>query len=124
MINTFNLEQNLLTFPSERDVLTGGRGGVSATEDGWLDGRLLTCPSQRACSGPSSPMSQATRGECDWESESGKWDLQHSGLFRASETAGSTIPHTIEILVNSKEEMTEFIIPKDFWKTTVRAHCW
>lgn len=24
MINTFNLEQNLLTFPSERDVLTWG----------------------------------------------------------------------------------------------------
>lgn len=44
MINTFNLEQNLLTFPSERDILTGGRGGVSAMEDGWLDGRPLTCP--------------------------------------------------------------------------------
>lgn len=55
MINTFNLEQNLLTFPSERDVLTGGGGGVSATGDGWLDARLLTCPSQRACSGPPAP---------------------------------------------------------------------
>lgn len=40
MINTFNLEQNLLTFPSERDILTEGRRGVSATEDGWPDGHL------------------------------------------------------------------------------------
>lgn len=26
MINTFNLELNLLTFPSERDILTGSKG--------------------------------------------------------------------------------------------------
>lgn len=44
MINTFNLEQNLLTFPLERDILTRESWGVSATEDEWLDGRILTCP--------------------------------------------------------------------------------
>lgn len=39
MINTFNLEQNLLTFPSERDILTGegGRGAlVQQKMDGWM----------------------------------------------------------------------------------------
>lgn len=66
MINTFNLEQNLLTFPSERDILTGGRGGVSATEDGWPLGRLLACPraSVRAAALPAGG-SQATRRACN-----------------------------------------------------------
>lgn len=44
MINTFNLEQNLLTFPSERDILTRGSWVFSAMEDECLDGRLLACP--------------------------------------------------------------------------------
>lgn len=67
MINTFNLEQNLLTFPSERDILTGGSGGVSAMEDGWLDGRLLTCPrvSVHAAALPA-PIARALRGKCGW----------------------------------------------------------
>lgn len=37
IINTFNLEENLLTFPSERDILTGGEGEwVPGEMDGWL----------------------------------------------------------------------------------------
>lgn len=79
MINTFNLEQNLLTFPSERDILTGGRGGVSAMEDGWLDGRPLTCPrvSVHAAALPA-PMSQATQGERNWRNR--VWPPQmHNG---------------------------------------------
>lgn len=41
MIDTFNLELNLLTFPSERDILTGGHGRGSR---GKMDVCLLTCP--------------------------------------------------------------------------------
>lgn len=41
MIDTFNLELNLLTFPSERDILTGGMGRGSR---GKMDACLLTCP--------------------------------------------------------------------------------
>lgn len=64
MINTFNLEQNLLTFPSERDILTGGSGSVGAVEDGWRDGRLLTCPrvSVRAAALPAGVPGHT--GEC------------------------------------------------------------
>lgn len=57
MINTFNLEQNLLTFPSERDILTGGRRGVGAMEDGCLDG-LSTCAG--ASGMPFPPRGQAS----------------------------------------------------------------
>lgn len=42
MIDTFNLEVNLLTFSSERDVLTGGHGVGEAREK--MDVCLLTCP--------------------------------------------------------------------------------
>lgn len=87
MINTFNLEQNLLTFPSERDILTGGRRGVSAMEDGWLDGRLLTCPRVSVHAAPLLvPTTQATQVDTTGETESGhatcttgRWDLGHSG---------------------------------------------
>lgn len=41
MIDTFNLELNLLTFSSERDILTGGMGWES---QGKMDVCLLTCP--------------------------------------------------------------------------------
>lgn len=46
IINTFNLEQNLLTFPSERDILTGGEG--SECGERWMARwSSLSCP--RVC---------------------------------------------------------------------------
>lgn len=92
MINTFNLEQNLLTFPSERDILTGGRGGVSAMEDGWRDGRLFACPraSVRAAALPacrSQATAQVRREKSSLATQeaqqAGPWDLQLGRLALA-----------------------------------------
>lgn len=40
MIDTFNLELNLLTFPSERDILTGGHGKGEPRQDGCVPPNL------------------------------------------------------------------------------------
>lgn len=55
MIDTFNLELNLLTFSSERDILTGGMGWES---QGKMDVCLLTCPA--------SSLPAVERPECCW----------------------------------------------------------
>lgn len=111
MINTFNLEQNLLTFPSERDILTGGRGGVSAVEDGWLDGRLsLPRASVHAAAFPPAgarPHGLSATGEIESgrpRGSVGRHDLRHGGLAPVSQTWGAPIPQTTEFWVNAGAE--------------------
>lgn len=116
MINTFNLEQNLLTFPSERDILTGGSGSGGAVEDGWRDGRLFTCPraSVHAAALPArvpghgaSAAGETGLATLDAQCMNGTYDSRtgmHQGPWE-------TLFLTIEGLVNSKTSMAECIVP-------------
>lgn len=92
MINTFNLEQNLLTFPSERDILTGGRGVVVQWK---MDGGMVSSepvqesvcvqvPMQSRCPRPHT-VSAAGEIECAHPRRTaGRWDPWHSRLSHAS----------------------------------------
>lgn len=65
MINTFNLEQNLLTFPSEGDILTGKRGCECNAR--WMAGWSSLNPSESVCmSRPSSPDIPDHTGRHAW----------------------------------------------------------
>lgn len=114
MINTFNLEQNLLTFPSERDVLTGGERGVGAVEDGWLDGRVFTCPrvSVCVCSRPPRQAAQTPRVHGTGDTV----DSCHQG------PRGSTLPQTVEVLVNSRKETAGVTDPEDVCRAAGLVH--
>lgn len=82
MIDTFNLELNLLTFPSERDILTGGMGKGT---QGEMDGSLQTRPAHgcrgrgsRGAEGPMELGGPVELGSPTWRSAvtvSGQWAL-------------------------------------------------
>lgn len=87
MIDTFNLELNLLTFSSEGDILTGGMGRGSR---GKMDACLLTCPASSlpAAEHPGGSIRAAGAGpqaRCGgWRScragEAGRAPAQHHGI--------------------------------------------
>ena len=78
---------------------------------------------QRACSWPPSPGVGPLRASATREVKSGRpgrkaggWDLPRPGLW-SSGTAGSAIPQTTEVSVNSRKETAGFIDPEDFHRT-------
>lgn len=74
MIDTFNLELNLLTFPSERDILTGSMGRGS---QGKMDVCLLTCP---ASSLPAAERPGSSRAAGDGpRAQQGGWTSHRAG---------------------------------------------
>lgn len=74
MIDTFNLELNLLTFPSERDILTGGMGG-GARKDGCVPPNLSS--QLPACCGASQRQQGCRR-----------WSLSTAGPLEVPRSRG------------------------------------
>lgn len=88
-------------------------------EDGWLDGRLLTCPraSVHAAALPAqhpgphraNATGEASLATLDTQQADGTYGTRDS---HASGTMGSIIPQTTEFLVSSKKEMARHQVPQ------------